>query len=146
MDKVEEADLLFHSGFNCCQSVFGAYAEELGINEDVAMQLTSGFGGGLGRSKNVCGAVSGAAMVIDMKYGNSDPTDKKSKDNVYKKVREFIDEFRKVNGSDNCYKLTSYDLLIDAEKQEFLKNNIQIKVCRKAVLSAVEILEKMLKQ
>lgn len=144
MDRVDEADMIFHSGFNCCQSVFGAYASDFGMSEDEAFKLSCGFGGGMGRTKNTCGAVTGAVMAISMKYGKFRQEDTEAKDLTYQKVRDFINEFIKENGSDNCYKLIGYDLLNADEKKEFIAKDLHIKICRKAVLSAVEILEKML--
>ena len=72
-DKAQLAKKLFLDGYNCSQAVFGAYAEDFGIDFSTAMKISSGFGGGFGRMREVCGAVSGMTMVLGLKYGYDDP-------------------------------------------------------------------------
>ena len=69
MNKVESAVFSFNNGFNCCQSVLLAYCQEFGLDSQVASRLSTGFGGGMGRMAGVCGAVTGAFMVLGLKYG-----------------------------------------------------------------------------
>ena len=71
--KGEKAKDLFLQGYNCAQAVAGAYAEEMGLEFDLAVRLASGFGGGMGRLRQVCGAVSGMVLVAGMKRGYTDP-------------------------------------------------------------------------
>ena len=74
-DKGQKAKELFLQGYNCCQAVVGAFAEDLGLDFDTAMKLSSSFGGGFGRLREVCGAVSGMGIVAGLKSGYSDPKD-----------------------------------------------------------------------
>ena len=78
---------------NCSQAVFVAFATDLGLSEETALAISVGLGGGVGRMREVCGAVSGSAMVVGLKYPEL------SKAEVYEKVRAIIDEFRKTNHS-----------------------------------------------
>ncbi len=105
MTKGEKAKALFLEGYNCAQAVFGAFAEELGFDFSTAMKLSSGFGGGMGRLREVCGAVSGMFMVFDMKYGYVSPTDKDSKMTLYSHIQELAQRFENENGSIICKEL-----------------------------------------
>lgn len=105
MTKGEYAKQLFLEGYNCAQAVFGAFAEDLGLNFETAVKLSSGFGGGMGRLREVCGAVSGMFMVFDTKYGYISPTDTKSKKELYCHIQKLAGEFEQENGSIICREL-----------------------------------------
>ena len=79
MTKKELGENYFKQGYNCAQSVVLAYVDELSIDEKTALTLISGFGGGFGRMREVCGAVSGMVAVLSAKEGYSDPTDNEAK-------------------------------------------------------------------
>ena len=101
----ERAAELFGKGFNCSQAVFAAFCDKFGMDEKTALKVASGLGGGVGRSREVCGTVSAAAMLIGMKYGATDGDDSEGKKLCYYKVQEFIAEFKKVNPSIVCREL-----------------------------------------
>lgn len=103
--KGEFAKNLFLEGYNCSQSVLGAFADDLGLDRETAMRLASSFGGGMGRLREVCGAVSGMFMVAGLKYGYSDPHDKDAKAKHYKRIQDLAAEFRGENGSIVCREL-----------------------------------------
>ena len=92
----ERAVELFTSGKNCSQAVFAAFATDLGLSEEMALNISVGLGGGVGRMREVCGAVSGSAMVVGLKYPEL------SKAEVYEKVRAIAEEFKKTNHSVVC--------------------------------------------
>ena len=98
---------LFKSGYNCAQAVFGAFASDYGIDEKTAFMLSSSFGGGIGRLREVCGAVSGMMMVLGIAEGNYDKTDDKAKMEHYKKVQAVAQKFKDENGSIICRELLS---------------------------------------
>ena len=100
MNPVEKSEELFMSGCNCAQSVFAAFAEELGIDEELAKRVSCGLGGGVGRLREVCGAGTGATLVLGMKYGPE-------KTVVYEKVQAFAAEFKAEMGSIVCRELLS---------------------------------------
>lgn len=97
--KSEEAKLLFKAGANCAQSVLGAYAAECGLTHEQAMRLGSSFGAGMGRLREVCGAVSGMFMVIGLKLGYSDIQCKSEKDRHYALIQKLAEEFKSRAGS-----------------------------------------------
>lgn len=103
--KADEAKRLFLSGANCAQSVLGAFCRECGIEPDHAMRLASGFGGGMARMREVCGAVSGMFLAADLLCGPSDVKDKTAKDAHYAFLQELAAEFKKETGSIVCREL-----------------------------------------
>ena len=105
MNHGAKAEELFKEGYNCAQAVLGAYAEELGLPIETAMKLSSSFGGGMGRMREVCGACSGMFMAAGLLYGYSSPETGVQKTALYEHVRELADRFRKENGSIICREL-----------------------------------------
>lgn len=98
----ERAKELFLEGYNCSQSVFGAFCEDMDMDLKTAVRFASSFGGGMGRMREVCGTVSGMLMVAAVMFGYDNPKDKNAKTEHYKRVQELAGEFRKVNGSIVC--------------------------------------------
>ncbi len=94
----ERAAAYFSKGYNCCQSVVAAFAEELGITEAFALRFSSGFGAGIGRMREVCGAFNGLTAVIGIAY--ADPTDPEDKSRIYAIIQELAAEFKAQNGQD----------------------------------------------
>ena len=109
MTKGDKAKALFEQGYNCSQAVFGAFAEDLGIDFSLATRLASSFGGGMGRLREVCGAVSGMFMVLSMKYGYDDPQANETKKALYKDIQQLAQEFKDKNGSIICRELLSLE-------------------------------------
>ena len=110
MTKGDIAKSLFEKGYNCAQAVFGAFAEDLGIDFDTAVKISSPFGGGMGRLREVCGTVSGMNMVLGMKYGYSDPTVTQEKTALYKEVQFLANKFKEDNGSIICRELLGLNI------------------------------------
>lgn len=104
-DRTEKAVELFKSGFNCSQSVFAAFADVYGIDRTTALKVSAGLGGGVGRSREVCGAVCAAAMLTGLSCGATEGGDSEGKQRCYETVREIMDEFRKTNPSVVCREL-----------------------------------------
>ncbi len=105
MDKRELAQGLFKNGYNCAQAVLLAYADELSLDKKSAAMMASSFGGGMGRMREVCGAVSGMLMTAGVKCGYSDPKDSSGKLAHYELVQALANEFRAKNGSIICREL-----------------------------------------
>ena len=100
----EKAIDYFHQGYNCAQSVFAAFAEELGLSAAAALRLPSAFGAGLGRMRGTCGAFSGLALIAGFKHGNLSP-DPADKERIFALTRKLADEFRTEFGSLQCREL-----------------------------------------
>lgn len=98
MTRAEKAEELFKKGFNCSQSVFAAFADLYGFDEETALKLSASFGGGLGRMREVCGCVSGMAMVAGLETGSAKEHDAKGKEYNYKVTQHLAEEFKKTAG------------------------------------------------
>lgn len=101
----KKAEDLFKQGYNCSQAVLGAYSEELGIDFKTLMQLSSSFGGGMGRLREVCGAVSAMFMIAGLKKGYFLPTDNEGKKNHYKLIQELAKKFKEKHQTIICREL-----------------------------------------
>ena len=104
-DYAKTAHENFKKGYNCAQAVFIAFADEMGLDQVTAAKLSSSFGGGMGKMREVCGAVSGALMVLGMMKGNYDPADDKAKAAHYAKVQEFAAQFKAEHETIICREL-----------------------------------------
>lgn len=105
MTKGDLAYENFLKGYNCTQAVTAAFAEELGLDEDTAARISSGFGGGMGRLREVCGTFSGIVMVVSALYGYSEPKDLAAKKELYAKIQALAEQFKHDNGSIVCREL-----------------------------------------
>jgi C_GCAxxG_C_C family probable redox protein len=144
MNKKELAQAHFQRGFNCSQSVLAAFNTDFGLDQDLALRLAGGFGGGMGRRGETCGAVSGALMVLGLKYGAVDPQDKDGKESAYQQVRAFMERFAARHGALHCNDLLGVDIdtpdgLALARAEDRFKQR-----CPKFVGDAAEILEEFL--
>ena len=100
-DKARLAGEYFMQGYNCSQAVVAAWAEDMGLDMHTAMRISCGFGGGIGRLREVCGSVSGAVMVLGLKHGYADGRDQQAKGEMYKLIQAFVSRFKEENGFDS---------------------------------------------
>ena len=140
-DQTEIALNRFSQGFSCSQSVFSAFAAQFGIAEDLALKIASPFGGGVARQGEVCGAVTGALMVIALKHGTITP---EKKEEIYKISQEFIHRFEEKHGSIVCRKLVGYDIRISEEFQKAREEKVFEKNCPGLVKDAAEIVKSLI--
>ena len=144
MNKKEAAIKLFSQDkFNCAQSVFGAFADELGIGRDTALKCAAGFGGGM-RCGEVCGAVTGALMTLGIAFGSSIPCDAEGKQRGNARAVEFLNRFREANGTLMCKGLLGYNPTIPEDVQKINELGLLDTVCPKAIESAVDIAEDLI--
>lgn len=143
MDNVSKAVELFEHRFMCSQAVFAAFAEQFGITEKQALQIGACFGGGMSKAE-VCGACTGALMVLGMKYGQYDENDTDSRAAESAKASEFLEEFKKRNGSFICREILHCDISTDEGKEYARSNGLYGRYCTEMVRSAAEILTEML--
>lgn len=146
MSKREEAMKLFKNGYNCCQAVVGAFSDDIEIDFKTAMLISSSFGGGMGRMREVCGTVSGMLMVLGLKFGYSNPKVFTEKTEHYKRVQECAGKFKEMHGSIICRELLGLNInkgefdnhIPSARSKEYYKK----RPCVELVGDAAEILEK----
>lgn len=145
MNRADRAEELFREGYNCCQSVFGAFTDVTGLDLETAMNHASPFGAGFGKLREVCGAVSGMTMMAGYLKGYSSPTDREGKIAVYHLIQDMAAEFEKAQGSIICRDMLNLkpgeDLPEPAVRTE---EYYQSRPCISAVRTAAEIIEKYL--
>ena len=142
MDRSELAVAKFVSGYNCAQSVFFAFCDDVEVDKDKALKIACGFGAGMGRKEEVCGAVTGGVMVIGAKYGRGENDAQKETEITYVKTRELMNQFSQKYGSFICRQLLNgCDLSNDEGHRTYLENDYRNKICKPCVQSVVEILE-----
>ena len=142
MTHEEKALSYFRDKFHCSQSVLVAYAQELGLTEEQALKIAYCLNSGM-RKGEVCGACSGALLVLGLKYGQCQKDDLASRARANQKTVEFLEQFAKENGSYICNDLLGCDISTDEGVQYAMEHNCFIEVCPKMVASAVKILEDM---
>lgn len=146
MTKRELGENYFSEGYNCAQSVVLAFKDEVNIGEEALKKISSSFGGGMGRMREVCGAVSGMLMVLGLLKGYSDPGDVKYKGEYYAIIQSLAGKFKDKNGSIICRELLglvekSSTPTPDKRTAEYYKK----RPCKLLVGDACEILEEYLK-
>lgn len=143
MTYIEKAEKLFKEKFHCSQAVLGAFAQELGLTDEQALKLGGCFGGGMCKGE-VCGACTGALMILGLRYGQYRVEDIESRVNTNKITVEFLERFKDENGSYICKELLGCDLSTPQGHSYAVENNLFTQLCPKLVRSATEIVEKML--
>lgn len=140
MTKGELAKEQFKNGCNCSQAVAVAFCEETGLDRELVKQLTTGFGGGMGRMREVCGAVSGMTFVISALY-------KEDKGSVYARVQEVAKSFKEANGSIICRELLGLDIkgADSPVPQPRTESYYKKRPCAEIVSIAADILDKYIK-
>ncbi len=140
----EQAVEKFSKGFNCSQAVFSTYAPLYGIDEKEALKIATGFGGGMARLQEVCGAVTGAFMVIGTKHGVTDSADRPGVGKTYRGVQTFAERFRELHGTILCRELLGGIDLNTEDGQKVLKEkNLSKTVCDHCVRDAAILLEEI---
>lgn len=146
--KGEKAKELFEQGYNCSQAVFAAFCEETGLSFNNALLISGGFGGGVGRMREVCGAVSGMTLTASVLYGFTDAKARAEKAEIYKKVQALANAFKEKNGSIVCRELLGLSKDADITHIPDRRSNGYYKKrpCAELVQEAAEILEEFIKQ
>jgi C_GCAxxG_C_C family probable redox protein len=142
-EYVDEADRLFKEGYACSQAILIAFGEELGLTRDDALRISSGFGGGMGCTGRTCGAATGALMVLGLRHGDPTASPRRSREESYKKSREFLERFADHCGSTECNTLLGHDLSTQEGEKAAGKAGLFRSLCPKLVRDAARILEEM---
>jgi len=131
----------FNDGFNCAQSIIGAYEDKLGHNTHVLMDMASGFGAGMGRLQETCGAVTGAFIVMSSLTNQNLPG---AKERLDQDIQDFAARFRERFGELSCKGLIRYDLNSEKERQQAHEEEVFDKKCQRYIEFSVETLEELL--
>ncbi|MGB9371683.1 MAG: C-GCAxxG-C-C family protein [Halobacteriota archaeon] len=144
MTKAEDAVALFQQGFNCTQSILSVFAPDYGLDLDMACRISQGFGAGMGRTDNICGSLSGAIMVIGLRYGGIRADDVEAKEKTYAMVREFLQKFKNRYGSVACTDLLGYNLSDPQQYANSMTHKVATERCPIFIRGAVELVETLL--
>lgn len=144
MSKADDAVSCFNCGFNCAQAVLSSYSEELGMSKEQAFKASCAFGAGMGRMGETCGAVSGAYMVLGLKYGKYKQEDEAAKTKTYDLTREFAARFRARNGSTLCRELLGHDIGTPDGFKAIKEKGLTTTLCPKYVRDAAEIVGELI--
>ena len=142
MSKVE-ASLDFFDSYNCAQSVLCAYAAECGLEKDKALEAAVGFGGGMGRLQETCGAVTGAILVLGLSSGFKEGDGREKINESYAKVRRLMNDIISREGSVRCRDLLGCDFSTEEGQKEFREKNLRDR-CRNYIRLSCELLDKYL--
>lgn len=143
-EKKEIAVAYFENNFNCSQAVFTTFAMEEGIPEELALKIATQFGGG-SRKGEVCGAVSGALMVLGLKHGHYHLDAPEEKAAAYRLAEEFMDRFIEKQGTVVCRELLGYNVSKPEDMEKIRELGLFQSKCPEMIRCATEILEEMLK-
>jgi len=144
MNRTERARTCFNSGYSCSQAVIAAFADDFGLDSDMALRIAGGFGGGMGGTGGTCGALSGAVMAIGLKYRGTGPAPSEEREITYAKVKEAVHRFESVNGARNCRDILGVPIDSPENAQYAREQGLYDKYCPDCVRNAVIILEEIL--
>jgi C_GCAxxG_C_C family probable redox protein len=142
--RAAEAVAAFNSGFSCSQAICTTYFQAFGIDRVTARKVSCGFGAGIGHSDNICGAVSGAIMVIGLAYGMARPGDVAARERTYQAVNRFLRDFKSRNSEINCTALIGFDLSDPSQREQAKEKKVVTTRCPRYVRDAAEILDEIL--
>ena len=145
--RVAKAEQLFMQGYNCAQAVVAAYADHYGITEKQALQMSAGFGGGIGRMRLTCGAVCGMVMLEGLQSGSTEINDREGKSANYRKVQQLLDTFKQQFGTITCAELLKLkkDTPLSYEASERTAEYYRQRPCVNQVVEAARIFGETLK-
>lgn len=137
----------FLNGYNCTQAVTVAFSDIFGLDEEKLARISGGFGGGVGRMREVCGTFLGLVMILSEVYGYSEPKDIETKKALYEKIRAAAEEFRKDNKSMICRELLGLEKMeASAEPEARTPEYYQKRPCPMLCKYAAELAEKMIEE
>lgn len=145
MNHVDKAEKYFCNNFNCSQAVFTTFATEMGLEEEVALKIATQFGGGA-RKGEMCGAVSGALMVLGLKYGHSYAENSEEKGKAYRIAEDFMDRFISEKGTVVCRELLGYDVSVKEDMEKIRELDLFKSVCPEMIRCATVIVEQMMEE
>lgn len=144
MNRTEIGLKQFSQDYACSQSVLYAFADLLEVSPDTALKLATGFGAGIGRKQEVCGAVSGGVMALSLLYGRGEKDGPEKKENTYAKVKELLENFKEEHGSFICKELLDGCDLLTPEGQKRFAELKMLNRCDKFVASAIRLTENII--
>ena len=144
--KEDKAIQSFRSGANCAQAVLTAYSDDLNLDNNLVMSISCGFGGGMGRLQETCGAVTGSFMVLGIYNSHRFADNKDKKEETYSMIQKFSQKFQSIHGSIHCSSLLYCDLKTNEGQAYMKENNLSETVCEKCIATSIGILGELLEK
>jgi len=144
MNRKERAEAIFKEGFSCSQAILATFSDEYGLPRETALRISQGFGGGMARMAETCGALTGAFMVLGLKHGRTRAEDEAAKEKTYALCQEFVRRFRARHGALCCRELLGCDIGTLEGANIARDEKLHDDLCPLLIVSAAEILEDLL--
>lgn len=144
LQKIETAIDSFKLGLNCAQSVLTAYTNEFKLDNSAALAVTCGFGAGMGRLQETCGAVTGSFMILGIYNCREYSDNHERKERTYSMIQRFADEFKSIHGAIDCKTLLKCDLRTEDGQSKMRNANLQEKVCERCISDSIRIIEELI--
>lgn len=146
MEHKAVAEVLFASGYSCSQAVFVAFCDVTGLDKQTALKISSSFGGGMGKLREVCGAVTGAFMVAGMLWGYDDVEDQSAKNEHYALIRRIANEFNEKHNTYICNYLLKglANVNKSPDPEPRTEEYYKVRPCVRFVSTAAEILDRII--
>jgi len=141
--KIETAIDSFRNGLNCAQSVLTAYSDDYKIDNKTALAISCGFGAGMGRLQETCGAVTGSFMILGIYNCREYSDNQERKEKTYSMIQRFTDEFKSIHGAIDCKTLLKCDLRSEEGQSKMRSKNLQVIVCEKCISDSINIIEEL---
>ena len=144
--REEKAIDSFRSGLNCAQAVVSSYSEDLSFDENLTLGISCGFGGGMGRLQETCGAVTGSFMVLGIYNSKKYADNKDRKEETYSMIQNFNEKFKSIHGTLDCKSLLKCDLRTEEGQQYAKENNLFGTICERCISDSLKIVEDLIKK
>ncbi len=142
--KTENAVELFRGGMNCAQSVVIAFSDDLTFDREMAARISCGFGGGMGRLQETCGAATGSFMVLGIHVCRKHFNNRDRKEETYAGIQKFSERFKSIYGVLDCKSLLNCDLRTEEGQRYIKENNLHEVICEKCISDSVRIVEELI--
>ncbi len=144
LKKEDKAIDSFKSGLNCTQSVLTAYSDDLNFDNHLALRMACGFGAGMGRLQETCGAVTGSFMVLGIYNCKKHSANNDRKEKTYEMIQRFTDKFKAIHGTTDCKSLLNCDLRTEEGHQYAHDRQLFEIICEKCILDSIRIIEELI--
>lgn len=144
--KEDKAISSFKSGLNCAQAVLTAYSDDLSFDNNLALSISCGFGGGMGRLQETCGAVTGSFMVISIYNCKKYADNKDKKEETYSMIQKFSENFKSIHGVIDCKSLLKCDLKTEEGQFYAKENKLFETLCEKCISDSIRIVEELIEK
>jgi C_GCAxxG_C_C family probable redox protein len=147
LKTIEEKALeSFRSGLNCAQAVVTSYSDKMNYDNSLALSISCGFGAGMGRMQETCGAVTGSFMVLGIHNCKKFPDNKERKEATYSMIQKFSEKFKQINGSTDCISLLNCDLKTEEGNRYAKENNLFGTLCEKCISDSIMIISELIEK